>query len=688
MGIFDALTTAVSGLGAQSYALQNISGNIANSQTVAYKRINTAFKDHIGDNLPNKQIAGGVLASSVPTNSVQGDLQNVSTPTFMAINGNGYFIVKKPDNFSGNLPVFGGVNLYSRRGDFQADKSGFLVNQAGYYLMGLPVDPTTGNPLGSVPVVLQFNANLIPAQATTQVQYNANLPSSPTTASTQSGVPASSLLDPTAFVSNPIVTAAVPASIVGANGTLPQDTAALGTGSANLGVAGTLLVGGLGLSNGDIVSVGDGTNTTSYTVTGASTVANLLAALSGGLAAVTVTQNGGNQLVIQSSNNADTVTLSATGAGANADLTALGFATVASRTFGPTNASLVALVGGQTMTVTVGSNATQSFTFGAGAGQVGSLSALNAALDATIGVNAGSTSVVLNAAGNTNGKMTITAANTSDVIVVTGAAGTTLGLPTLQGFPVNQTVYGVDLTTFVDETIAGGSITAYDGVGAPVNMQFRWAKVDSAILGGSSVDKWNLFYQVNSNPGNTQPAWINAGTDFVFDATGQLNPAISSLALNNVSVDGFSLGTVNLVFGANGITQFANANGTVQVNLLDQNGAPAGQLQSIAVDDQGRIVGTYSNGRIIPLAVVTLANFNGQNYLKRLDGGAYAETSDSGPAILNATGKIVGSSLEASNSDIADEFSKLIVTQQAYSANTRIITTTTAMVQDLLNVIR
>ena len=108
----------------------------------------------------------------------------------------------------------------------------------------------------------------------------------------------------------------------------------------------------------------------------------------------------------------------------------------------------------------------------------------------------------------------------------------------------------------------------------------------------------------------------------------------------------------------------------------------------MAVDDQGRIVGTYSNGRIIPLADVTLANFNGQNYLKRLDGGTYAETADSGPAILNATGKIVGSSLEASNSDIADEFSKLIVTQQAYSANTRIITTTNAMVQDLLNVIR
>ena len=70
----------------------------------------------------------------------------------------------------------------------------------------------------------------------------------------------------------------------------------------------------------------------------------------------------------------------------------------------------------------------------------------------------------------------------------------------------------------------------------------------------------------------------------------------------------------------------------MQVNLLTQNCASAGQLQSIAVDQQGRIGGTYSNGRTVPLAEVTLANFNGQNNLKQLDGGAYEATADAGPA--------------------------------------------------------
>ena len=64
MGIFGALTTAVTGMRAQSFALENISGNIANSQTTAYKREDTSFVDLIPDNIPSKQLAGNVIANS------------------------------------------------------------------------------------------------------------------------------------------------------------------------------------------------------------------------------------------------------------------------------------------------------------------------------------------------------------------------------------------------------------------------------------------------------------------------------------------------------------------------------------------------------------------------------------------------------------------------------------------------
>src|SRR5205085_4684798 len=63
MGIFGALTAAVTGLRAQSYALENVAGNIANSQTTAFKRVDTSFEDLIGDASPSKQVAGSVVAS-------------------------------------------------------------------------------------------------------------------------------------------------------------------------------------------------------------------------------------------------------------------------------------------------------------------------------------------------------------------------------------------------------------------------------------------------------------------------------------------------------------------------------------------------------------------------------------------------------------------------------------------------
>jgi flagellar hook protein FlgE len=249
-------------------------------------------------------------------------------------------------------------------------------------------------------------------------------------------------------------------------------------------------------------------------------------------------------------------------------------------------------------------------------------------------------------------------------------------------------VVGNDASTFRDESIAGGSVTAYDVSGAPVNLQLRWAKADSASLGTGHTDTWNLFYQVNPNATGTQVAWQNANVNFTFSSSGQMSPAIASVTLGNAVVNGVSLGSPVINFGSGGVTQFADTNGNAQVNQIQQDGFPAGQLQSVSVSTNGRIVGTYTNGRNIDLAEISVATFNGTNFLKRIDGGAFQATDESGAALFGNGGTIVGSSLESSNTDIADEFTKLIVTQQAYSANTKVITTTNSMVQDLLNVMR
>src|SRR5689334_18730238 len=215
MGIFGALTTAVTGLRAQSFALENISGNIANSQTTAFKREDTSFEGLIPDNPPSKQLSGTVAASARATNTVQGDFQSASIGTFMAVNGDGFFVVQKPSSFTDGRPTFDGSDLYTRRGDFQTDKDGFLVNGAGYYLMGIPVDAKTGNLSGSVPQLLKFQNDFLPAQPTTQIQYRANLAAYPLTTAHDTSVPGSELINPNTFSANPVAGSPAPAKITG-----------------------------------------------------------------------------------------------------------------------------------------------------------------------------------------------------------------------------------------------------------------------------------------------------------------------------------------------------------------------------------------------------------------------------------------------------------------------------------------
>lgn len=194
MGIYGALSSAVTGLRAQAHALENISGNIANSQTTGYKRIETDFLDLIPDAPISRQVPGAVLAQSRGTNDVQGDIKTVSNETFIALNSNGFFVVEPKVGQSDGNAVFAGTNFYTRRGDFEIDKDGMLVNGAGYYLKGLPIDPGTGNISGSVPEVIKLSNSFLPARQTNSINYQANLPQMPKTSAYRANVPNSELL--------------------------------------------------------------------------------------------------------------------------------------------------------------------------------------------------------------------------------------------------------------------------------------------------------------------------------------------------------------------------------------------------------------------------------------------------------------------------------------------------------------
>ncbi len=457
MGIFGALSTAVSGLRAQSLALEHISDNIANSQTTAFKRAETTFEEIVSESDPTIARSGVVLAGSRSTNSIQGDIQNSQVNTHMAINGQGLFIVEQPIGVTDGSPVFNGESLYTRRGDFELDREGFLVNGAGYFLKGLPIDTVTGNVSGTLPQIIQIRNDFLPARASTEIEYRANLAALPLTANYSAAVPNSELLTAAPFTTDPTTAG---------TGTVRADEASL----------------------------------------------------------------------------------------------------------------------------------------------------------------------------------------------------------------------------FLDRTIAGGAITLFDAGGAPVNVQLRWGKIDSVANGGA--DTWNLFYLSDSTATGATTQWQNVGQDYVFDAAGQLNPALPSVTITGLSVDGFNLGNVNIIHGQAGLSQFADPSGTAQVTAISQNGFASGELSSLSISDEGRIVGFFSNGQSVDQAEVTLASFNAVGLLRKLDGGAFGATRESGAALLNASGRIIAQALEGSNADVADEFTKLIVTQQAYSANTRIVSTADEMLQEALNMVR
>ena len=567
MGLFDALTSAVSGLQGQSFAMQNISGNIANSQTIAYKGINTSFSDLIpGDSIPSQQVAGGVIATSIATNNVQGAIQGANSGTDMAINGDGFFLVQSPTNFNGSAPVFGSVDLYTRRGDFQLDANGYLVNGAGYYLEGLPIDPTTGNPTGTVAAPVQFQNNFLPASATTQVQYGINLPTLPKTNAFTTTISNSELLNPADFAVDP--------TVAGTGKVEGQDVAAFINESI------------------------DGGSVTVYSTTG--TQANLQLRW----AKVKSVASGGT----------DTWEL-----------------------FYQTDSGL-----------TSGTN----------------IAWRNAGIDFTF-----------NSAGQLNPPITSVPLNG---ITIDGIALGNVTVSTLTG--TGAALANESALTFTVDDGSGNAAVAVDMTG------FTGAETMQNVVDQINVDL--------AAAGSSVAASIAGGQIELTNSTGKTITVAGTAAVdlgfgagNTTSSNGVQ-GTITLGTPTGSITQFASSSGTATVNNLQQNGYGAGQLQSISVANTGIISGTFSNGQNVALAEVPLVHFNSPNNLKSLNGGAYSATDASGAALAGASGKIVGQSLESSNTDIATEFTKLIVTQQAYSANTKVITTANQMSQDLLNVIR
>ena len=179
MSLFGALSTAVSGLNGQSAAFSNISDNIANSQTVGFKGTDTAFLDYVTDSSATTNDSGSVLAVPLYQNNVQGTISQTSNPLSFAINGAGFFPVSEAASTTsgntGDTTTFVNQTFYTRAGDFQLNKSGYLVNSAGDYLNGWSVDASGVADRNAI-APIQVTQTTDQPVATSKLNLSANLP--------------------------------------------------------------------------------------------------------------------------------------------------------------------------------------------------------------------------------------------------------------------------------------------------------------------------------------------------------------------------------------------------------------------------------------------------------------------------------------------------------------------------------
>ena len=178
MSLFGAMNTAISGLTAQSAAFGNIGDNVANSQTVGFKRIDTNFEDYLTTSSTTENQPGAVVARPDYINTVQGTVKQTDNPLDLAIAGQGFFAISRPVGEVNGAPVFRPQAEYTRAGDFSLNKDGYLVNGSGDYLNGWVADAKgTLDQTKTLPIQIgQSGYSPVP---TTNATLAANLPASP-----------------------------------------------------------------------------------------------------------------------------------------------------------------------------------------------------------------------------------------------------------------------------------------------------------------------------------------------------------------------------------------------------------------------------------------------------------------------------------------------------------------------------
>jgi flagellar hook protein FlgE len=281
---------------------------------------------------------------------------------------------------------------------------------------------------------------------------------------------------------------------------------------------------------------------------------------------------------------------------------------------------------------------------------------------------------------------------------VNGNVSTTSGVGRLQ-IPVGQSIKPVTTSAIklggnLPSDVATGTkisagIDVFNSLGTPIPLRAEFTKIaDSA-----GQVNWQLRTFDSANN------LVSGPTAVTFDLSGALtsaSPVITQAQLNTIagSSGTWAAGGISLNFGA--ATAPDRLTGAAQLNsvaALSQDGSAIGSVVGFSVSQQGLITGVFSNGRSQALGQIALATFANPPGLEKAGGSLYLKTADSGEPQIGVAGQagrgtLSGGTLEMSNVDLAAEFTNLIVAERGFQANSRVITTSDEILQDLVNLKR
>ena len=216
-------------------------------------------------------------------------------------------------------------------------------------------------------------------------------------------------------------------------------------------------------------------------------------------------------------------------------------------------------------------------------------------------------------------------------------------------------------------------MTFYDSLGNSHQMQLYFRK--------TAANAWGVFSQIDGGTATAQ-------TNMTFNASGALTAGGTQAITATLTNGATTPQAISVDLSA--MTQFGSASGVVSQS---QNGYSSGTLDRISVDKQGRVLAQFTNGQTRVLAQVVLSRFMNSDGLANVGDNHFLETVESGAALagaptVNGLGRVLSGTVEQSNVDLGKEFVDMIITQRAFQANSRAITTSDEMLQELVNLKR